>query len=153
MQFSVLATGAGGQPGAAAFGAVPAGLLVIGSGLALPQPLARVPENTLLYGVGVLRSAFGVFGIDEGLGYPWPGEDLARVALIVGFALVSLGGAACHVAQAASSVRHESPPRSPASCGDSSWKTRALRSPSSSRLASSWSLEWQRVEAPAPGHA
>ena len=92
--FIVIATGAGGRLAAASLGAALAGILVIAAGLALHRPLARVPENTLKYSVGVLLSAFGVFWIGEGLGYPWPGEDLTLLGLIAGFALVSAAGVA-----------------------------------------------------------
>lgn len=92
--FIVIATGAGGQLWAATLGAAVAGVLVIGGGLALHRPLARVPENTLKYSVGVLLSAFGAFWIGEGLGYPWPGQDVALLALILGFAVSSLAGVA-----------------------------------------------------------
>jgi uncharacterized membrane protein len=90
--FIVIATGAGGQLGAATLGAALAGILVIAAGLALHRPLARVPENALKYSVGVLLSAFGVFWIGEGLGLPWPGEDLALIALVLGFGLSSALG-------------------------------------------------------------
>ena len=88
--FIVIATGAGGQLLAAALGAVAAGVIVILAGLALRRPLARVPENTLKFAVGVLLSAFGVFWIGEGLQFPWPGEDLALLGLIAAFATVAL---------------------------------------------------------------
>ncbi len=55
-------------------------------GLALRRPLARVPENTLKFTVGIMLSSFGVFWTGEGLGVPWPGEDLA----ILGFATLFL---------------------------------------------------------------
>jgi uncharacterized membrane protein len=55
-------------------------------GFAVHRPLARVPENTLKFTVGVMLSAFGVFWTGEGLGVPWPGEDLA----ILGFAALFL---------------------------------------------------------------
>ena len=51
-------------------------------GLALHRPLARVPENTLKFIVGIMLTAFGIFWIGEGLRYPWPGEDLALIAMI-----------------------------------------------------------------------
>ncbi|MGI8767358.1 MAG: COG4280 domain-containing protein, partial [Gemmatimonadaceae bacterium] len=87
--FIVIATGAGGMLVAASLGAAAAGVLVILVGLALRRPLARVPENTLKFSVGVLLSAFGVFWIGEGLRFPWPGEDLALLGLVVAFLLIS----------------------------------------------------------------
>lgn len=87
--FIVIAVGAGGMLAAASLGAAAAGVLVILVGLALRRPLARVPENTLKFAVGVLLSAFGVFWIGEGLRFPWPGEDLALLGLVVGFLIVS----------------------------------------------------------------
>src|SRR5207249_3796975 len=88
--FIVIATGAGGLLAPAALGATLAGSLVILAGLGLRRPLARVPENTLKFAVGVLLSAFGVFWIGEGLRYPWPGEDLALLALAGGFSVIAL---------------------------------------------------------------
>ena len=90
--FIVIATGAGGLLVPAAVGAALAGGLVILAGVMVRRPLSRVPENTLKFAVGILLSAFGVFWIGEGLGYPWPGEDLALPALVVGFLTVSLAG-------------------------------------------------------------
>ncbi len=90
--FIVIATGAGGMLLAASAGAAIAGALVIGVGVTLRRPLARVPENTLKFVVGVLLSAFGVFWIGEGLGFPWPGEDLALLGLVAGFLIISALG-------------------------------------------------------------
>src|SRR2546426_10971605 len=81
----VIATGARGLLVPAAVGAALAGALGVVAGVGLRRPLARVPENALKFGVGVLLSAFGVFWIGEGLGYPWPGQDLALLGLVVGF--------------------------------------------------------------------
>jgi uncharacterized membrane protein len=78
----------------AAVGALLAGLIVVAVGILLRRPLAQVPENTLKFAVGVLLSAFGVFWIGEGLGFPWPGQDLALVGLVAGFAVASLLAAA-----------------------------------------------------------
>jgi uncharacterized membrane protein len=55
-------------------------------GLVVHRPLARVPENTLKFTVGVMLSAFGLFWTGEGLGISWPGADLA----ILGFAVLLL---------------------------------------------------------------
>ncbi|MGI8508105.1 MAG: COG4280 domain-containing protein [Gemmatimonadaceae bacterium] len=105
--FIVIATGAGGMLAAASLGAAAAGVLVILVGLALRRPLARVPENTLKFSVGVLLSAFGVFWIGEGMGFPWPGADLALIALVVGFLVVS--GIAVLAARRASASGRETP--------------------------------------------
>jgi uncharacterized membrane protein len=88
--FIVIAAGAGGMLLPATAGAAVAGVLVILAGVALHRPLARVPENTLKFGVGLLLSAFGVFWIGEGLGFPWPGEDLSLFGLLAGFVAVSV---------------------------------------------------------------
>jgi len=37
----------------------------------------------LKFAVGVLLCAFGIFWIGEGVGVPWPGEDLSIVVLAV----------------------------------------------------------------------
>ncbi len=88
--FIVIATGAVGHkllP--ATLGAVAAGVIVILLGVALHKPLARVPENTLKFAVGVLLSAFGAFWFGEGIGLHWPGADLSLVALVAGFLIAS----------------------------------------------------------------
>ncbi len=88
--FIVIAVGATGNglvP--AAVGATLAGMLVIGAGLALRTPLARVPENALKFAVGIMLSAFGTFWTAEGMGARWPGQDFAIVALIAGYGLAA----------------------------------------------------------------
>jgi Ca2+/H+ antiporter, TMEM165/GDT1 family len=89
--FIVLAVGAGhGLLVPASIGAAAACLLVVAIGFVLHRPLARVPENTLKFVVGVMLSAFGVFWTGEGLGVVWPGEDLAIVAFAVLFLVIAL---------------------------------------------------------------
>jgi Ca2+/H+ antiporter, TMEM165/GDT1 family len=89
--FVVIAVGAGrGLLVPASAGALAACLLVSGAGLVLHRPLARVPENTLKFAVGVMLSAFGVFWTGEGLGVAWPGADLAIVAFAALFLAVGL---------------------------------------------------------------
>src|SRR5207245_9391895 len=88
--FIVIAAGTGGLLAPAALGAALAGSLVVLAGVGLRRPLARVPENPLKLGVGVLLSAFGVFWVGEGLGYPWPGNDLAILGLVAGFSATGL---------------------------------------------------------------
>ena len=85
--FIVIAVGAGrGLLWPAALGAAAACALVLLIGVVIHKPLARVPENTLKFGVGVMLSAFGVYWTGEGLGVSWPGHDLA----ILGFAALFL---------------------------------------------------------------
>jgi Ca2+/H+ antiporter, TMEM165/GDT1 family len=66
----------------AALGAVAAAIVVIALGILIRRPLARVPENALKFGVGVIIVSFGIFWLGEGLGLAWPGGDLAVLALI-----------------------------------------------------------------------
>jgi uncharacterized membrane protein len=75
----------------ASIGALAACALVAAVGFAVRRPLARVPENTLKFTVGVMLSAFGVFWTGEGLGVPWPGEDLAILGFAALFLLVGVG--------------------------------------------------------------
>jgi Ca2+/H+ antiporter, TMEM165/GDT1 family len=66
----------------AALGAVAAAIVVIALGILIRRPLARVPENALKFGVGVIIVSFGIFWLGEGSGLVWPGGDLAVLALI-----------------------------------------------------------------------
>lgn len=89
--FIVIAVGAGrGMIVPASLGALAACALVLLIGVAVHRPLARVPENTLKFGVGVMLSAFGVFWTGEGLGIAWPGHDLALIAFVAVFLVVGM---------------------------------------------------------------
>jgi uncharacterized membrane protein len=74
----------------ASLGAAIGGAIVLAAGLALHRPLARVPENTIKFAVGLLLSTFGTFWAVEGLGWfapdeaslGWPGGDLALPVLL-----------------------------------------------------------------------
>ena len=68
--------------GLAAAAAGVAVLAVILAGLAVHAPLARVPENTLKFAVGVMLTSFGMFWGAEGAGAGWPGGDAALLAII-----------------------------------------------------------------------
>jgi Ca2+/H+ antiporter, TMEM165/GDT1 family len=90
--FIVIAIGAaGGLLVPASVGAIAALLLVVGLGLVLHRPLAKIPENALKFTVGVLLCAFGAFWVGEGIGVAWPAEDWSILALIAGFLAVALG--------------------------------------------------------------
>ena len=104
--FIVIAVGAGrGLLIPASIGALAACILVVAAGFIVRRPLARVPENTLKFAVGVILSSFGVFWTGEGLGVPWPGEDLA----IVGFAGLFLALALASVALLRRPIQEVSP--------------------------------------------
>jgi uncharacterized membrane protein len=93
--FIVIALGAtAGALVAASVGAAAAGCVVTFAGFALRAPLARIPENLLKFGVGVMLSAFGTFWTGEGLGITWPGDDAALLWLVLGFLAASLSAVA-----------------------------------------------------------
>ncbi len=81
---------AAGQLVPAFIGAGLAGIGVLAVGLALRQPLARLPENRLKFGVGLMLVSFGTFWAGEGVGVAWPGSDLAILVLLVGYLVLSL---------------------------------------------------------------
>ncbi len=56
--------------------------VVVVAGLALRAPLARVPENTMKFAVGVMLTSYGMFWGAEGAGAEWPGGDAALLAII-----------------------------------------------------------------------
>jgi uncharacterized membrane protein len=72
----------------AAAGAVGALVLVGVVGVAVRAPLARVPENTLKFAVGVMLTTFGIFWAAEGAGADWPGDD-ASILGVLGFVILS----------------------------------------------------------------
>jgi uncharacterized membrane protein len=74
----------------AAAAAVAAVLLVACAGAALRAPLARVPENSLKFVVGVMLTSFGVFWGGEGAHADWPGGDAALLVIIPVLAVFSL---------------------------------------------------------------
>jgi len=75
----------------AALAAVSAVLVVGLAGVAIRAPLARVPENTMKFVVGVLLTTFGTFWGAEGAGATWPGSDAALLVLAPCVALFALG--------------------------------------------------------------
>jgi uncharacterized membrane protein len=76
----------------ASIAALTAVLIVTAAGFALRAPLARVPENTLKFGVGIMLTAFGIFwGVEgsAGANKKWPGDNWAVLGLIVFVAVVA----------------------------------------------------------------
>ena len=99
--FIVLAVGAaGGLLVAASLGAIAACALVAIVGVLVHKPLARIPENLLKFAVSVLLSAFGAFWVGEGLGFAWPGDDLAIPGIAALFLMVA-GACAAWIARGA----------------------------------------------------
>jgi uncharacterized membrane protein len=83
--------GAQRNVGLAAIGAGAALIVVLVAGMIVHAPLARVPENTLKFGVGIMLSAFGIFWSTEGAGAKWPGADASLLGLIVFLLALSFG--------------------------------------------------------------
>ena len=90
--FIVIAIGAGstGMLLPASLGAIAALIVVIALGLILHRPLARVPENTFKFAVGVLLSAFGTFWVGEGMHLAWPAADWSILALVAAYLATAL---------------------------------------------------------------
>jgi uncharacterized membrane protein len=74
----------------AAIAAAVAIVVVIAAGLAARAPLARVPENTMKFAVGVMLSSFGMFWGAEGAGASWPGGDVALLAIVPGVLIAAV---------------------------------------------------------------
>jgi uncharacterized membrane protein len=73
--------------GLAAAAAGAALVLVAAVGVLVRAPLARVPENTMKFAVGVMLTTFGIFWATEGAGAHWPGDD-ASLPGVLGFVIV-----------------------------------------------------------------
>jgi uncharacterized membrane protein len=87
----IVAALAGGEqgPAPALVGAAVAVLAVVGIGVVLHRPLARLPESQLKYVVGLMLTSFGVFFLAEGLKISWPGGDAALLYVAAALLLVS----------------------------------------------------------------
>ncbi|MGH7762858.1 MAG: hypothetical protein ACREOM_00375, partial [Candidatus Dormibacteraceae bacterium] len=62
-------------------------VVIAGVGVVVRKPLARVPENSLKYAVGVILTSLGTFWVAEGMGASWPLDFVS----IVGLAAVYFG--------------------------------------------------------------
>src|ERR687886_1139045 len=74
----------------AALGAGVAIVVVAAVGVAVRAPLARVPENSMKFAVGVMLTTFGIFWTTEGVGADWPGGDAALPVVLAFVILASL---------------------------------------------------------------
>ena len=77
--------------GLAAIGAAAALVVVLIAAVIVHEPLTRVPENTVKFGVGVMLTSFGIFWTSEGAGIHWPAGDVSLLAVIGFVVVVSLG--------------------------------------------------------------
>jgi uncharacterized membrane protein len=67
-------------------------VVIVGSvGVVLRTPLARVPENSMKFVVGILLTSFGTFWGAEGAGIRWPGSDAAILGVVALVAASSIG--------------------------------------------------------------
>jgi uncharacterized membrane protein len=90
--FIVVAVGAaGGLLLPASLGALVALALALLAGVFIRRPLARAPENSLKFAVGVLIAGFGIFWLGEGMGVAWPGEDWAIIGIVTVLLVTALG--------------------------------------------------------------
>jgi uncharacterized membrane protein len=90
--FIVLTFGANAKNvGLAAIAAGCAIVLIAAAGFAVKAPLARVPENTMKFVVGIMLTSFGVFWGGEGACAHWPGSDAALLVIIPAVALLGVG--------------------------------------------------------------
>jgi Ca2+/H+ antiporter, TMEM165/GDT1 family len=96
--FIVITFGVNGDSiGLAVLGAALGGAIVVIAGFVLHRPLARVPENTIKFAVGLMLSTFGTFWSVEGLGWfapgeaslEWPGGDVALPVLLALWGLLA----------------------------------------------------------------
>src|SRR5882757_3218671 len=74
----------------ASVAALAAVVVVAVAGVAVRAPLARVPENTMKFVVGVMLTSFGIFWGAEGAGAVWPGSDAALLAVVPAVAVFAL---------------------------------------------------------------
>jgi uncharacterized membrane protein len=100
--------------GLAVIAAACAVALVAGIGVLVRAPLARVPENTLKFLVGIMLTSFGVLWGAEGAGARWPGSDAALLVLIPAVGLFAL---ALTAAARRSAPQPEPPASRPAPTG------------------------------------
>ena len=90
--FIVLTFGASqGSVPLAALGAGAAVIVTASIGAAVRAPLARVPENTIKFAVGVMLTTFGIFWATQGAGAKWPGGDVSLLGVLAFVTLGSVG--------------------------------------------------------------
>ena len=89
----------------AVVGATLALLVVVLLGVVLHAPLARVPENAMKFGVGVMLTSLGVYWLGIAVRIPWPGDEAAILWLAAAILLASLAAVRIASASAAPAQR------------------------------------------------
>jgi uncharacterized membrane protein len=86
-----LATKSGNQLVTSELGALVGVVIMVAVAAVVAKPLAKVPENYMKLGVGILLTVFGMFWMGEGVGVQWPfGDPFILVLLAIVF-LATLG--------------------------------------------------------------
>lgn len=67
---------------AAVVGGLAAMVVITIAGVVVRRPLARVPENTLKYAVGLVLTSLGTFWAAEGMGATWPLDFVSILGLV-----------------------------------------------------------------------
>jgi len=80
-----------GQLGLSALAAGAAVLVIAMIGAFTARPLARMPENYMKLGVGLILTTFGAFWMGEGARIEWPAGDLFLLILVAVLTLVTIG--------------------------------------------------------------
>jgi uncharacterized membrane protein len=87
--FIVIAVGGtSGGLNIAVAGGLLAMVVVAAAGFIVKRPLARVPENTLKYAVGIILTSIGTFWAGEGMGAAWP-LDFVSIAVLAALYFVA----------------------------------------------------------------
>jgi uncharacterized membrane protein len=64
-------------------------VVVVVAGILLRKPLAKIPENTMKFVVGLMLSGFGIFWVGEGIGVKWWHADVSILVITILLLLVS----------------------------------------------------------------
>jgi uncharacterized membrane protein len=64
-------------------------VVIAAAGVIVRRPLARVPENTLKYAVGLILTALGTFWAAEGMGASWPLDFVSILGLVAIYFIAS----------------------------------------------------------------
>ena len=64
-------------------------VVIAAAGVVVRKPLARVPENTLKYAVGIILTALGTFWAAEGMGAHWPLDFVSIFFLAAAYLVAS----------------------------------------------------------------